>query len=79
MSAETPVTCRVIREPEVTAKTGYSRAALRRLVNEADFPAPIKLGRGQSGAVGWFENEIDAWLLSRPRVIPPIPKTRRAV
>ena len=62
---------RIMREPEVVAVTGYSRATLRRRMADGDFPKPLKLGRGQGGAVGWFSDEVDQWLTSRPRVNPP--------
>lgn len=30
-----------------------------------DFPAPVDVGYGMNG---WYEDEIDAWINSRPRV-----------
>jgi predicted DNA-binding transcriptional regulator AlpA len=45
-------------------KTGKSRVQLWRDVREGRFPPPIELG---PNSVGWFEDEIDQWLASRPR------------
>ena len=45
-------------------KTGKSRVQLWRDVRAKRFPAPLELG---ANSVGWFEDEIDEWLASRPR------------
>jgi prophage regulatory protein len=56
---------RVIRRKGVITKTGRSYPTIWRAVRAGTFPAPIVLG---PNSVGWFEDEIDAWLASRPRV-----------
>ena len=43
---------------------GKSRTQLWRDVRNNRFPAPLCLG---ANSVGWFEDELDAWLESRPR------------
>ena len=53
------------REPQVVAVTGYSRASIRRLAKLGQFPAPVKLGTGQGGAIAWRENEVLDWVNSR--------------
>ncbi len=30
---------------------------------DPDFPSPVEIG----GGIGWFEDEVNAWLESRPR------------
>ncbi len=56
---------------EVEKLTGFSRTGIYRLMNEGNFPLSIKFGkRGQQGAVRWSENEIMAWIRSRPRHQP---------
>jgi prophage regulatory protein len=56
---------RVIRGWDAAShKTGRSRAQLWRDVRGGSFPAPFQLG---PNSVGWFEDEINNWLLSRPR------------
>jgi predicted DNA-binding transcriptional regulator AlpA len=44
--------------------TGNSRTQIWRKVRDGTFPAPIELG---PNSVGWFEDEVFAWLDTRPR------------
>lgn len=53
---------RVIRRPEVEARTGLSRSTLYAMIAAGAFPAPIKLGLR---AVGWSEAEISDWVDAR--------------
>jgi prophage regulatory protein len=55
---------KIIREPEVERRTGRSRTQRWRDIRADKFPTPIELG---PNAIGWFEDEIDAWLAERPR------------
>ena len=57
---------RIINYNEVIRLTGQSRAGIWRLVKAGRFPAPIDLGTGRR--VGFFEDEIQAWIENRPRV-----------
>jgi len=66
MSAKLPP-WRLLREPEVVATTGYSRATLRRKAAAGEFPAPIKLGTGTGGAVAWRADEVRSWIETRQR------------
>ena len=56
---------RILRPKGVTEKIDRSRVQIWRDVRAGRFPAPIQLG---PNAIGWFEDEIDDWLASRPRV-----------
>ena len=56
---------RLIRWPTVHARTGRSRVQVWRDIKIRRFPAPVQIG---PNAIGWFEDEIDAWLAKRPRV-----------
>ena len=57
---------KVIRdEARLREKGCPGRVQRWRLIREGKFPAPIKLGANR---IGFFEDEIDAWLASRPRV-----------
>lgn len=56
----------VIRIAAVISKTGLSKTTVYRLESEQRFPKRIQLGAGR--AVGWYAEEIDAWLAGRPRV-----------
>lgn len=52
----------ILRRKQVEARTGLSRSTIYLRINKGTFPRPIKLG---VRAVGWLENEIEAWLISR--------------
>ncbi|MEB5771299.1 helix-turn-helix transcriptional regulator [Klebsiella pneumoniae] len=52
---------RLIRLPEVLERTGYGKAWIYRLINDGNFPAPVKIG---SRAVAFVESEIDTWIQS---------------
>lgn len=53
---------RILRRPEVEAKTGFKRAYLYSLMKAGQFPEAIKLG---VRAVGWDSTEIDQWITDR--------------
>ena len=55
---------RIIRSNAVTTRTGKSRVQIWRDVKAKKFPAPLDLG---PNSIGWFEDEVDAWMASRPR------------
>jgi prophage regulatory protein len=52
----------IIRQPEVSSRTGYSRPSLYRLEKEGRFPRRVKLG---DRAAGWVAGEIEAWVQAR--------------
>jgi prophage regulatory protein len=55
----------VIRLKDMITRTGLSRSVIYDRMNEKspryakDFPKSFQLG---GGAIGWFQNEVDAWL-----------------
>jgi prophage regulatory protein len=55
----------VLREPQVFERTKLSRVQRWRRVRAGTFPAPVELG---PNSIGWWEDEIEGWLASRPRV-----------
>jgi predicted DNA-binding transcriptional regulator AlpA len=55
---------RVIRKPEKRDLTGLSESTTERLEKKDDFPARIHL---TGGHVGWWHDEVLAWLEARPR------------
>jgi prophage regulatory protein len=57
-----PKSRRVLRLPDVIAKSGLGRDSVYRGGHEGWFPKPIKLSERASG---WFEDEIDAFLEKR--------------
>ncbi|MCH9407161.1 helix-turn-helix transcriptional regulator [Pantoea agglomerans] len=50
---------KLIRLPTVIERTGYSRSWIYELINQKQFPQPIKIG---SRAVAFIEGEIDEWI-----------------
>lgn len=50
---------RILRRAEVTMRTGLSNTTIHREIQAGRFPKPVPLGRR---AVGWFADEVDAWL-----------------
>ena len=54
---------RLLRRRDVERITGMSRASIYRLMQQGDFPRPVKVG---STAVRWKESDIAAWIDSRP-------------
>src|SRR4249920_1219580 len=57
-------THRIIRKPEKRDLTGLSDSATERLERKGEFPARLHL---TGGHVGWWLDEVMAWLESRPR------------
>ena len=55
---------RIIRKPAVRDKVAKSAAQIWRDVRAGKFPPPVQLG---PNSIGWYEDEIDAWLAARPR------------
>ena len=52
----------ILRRKQVEKRTGLSRSSIYLRIQEGTFPRPINLG---VRAVGWLENEIEAWLAER--------------
>jgi prophage regulatory protein len=55
-------THRMLRLPEVEAKTGLSRETIYRGGREGWFPKPVKISQAASA---WIEGELDAYLHAR--------------
>jgi len=67
---------KVLREPEVKRRTGRCRTQRWRDCRAGRFPLPVELG---PNAIGWFEDEIDAWLADRPRRRYSAPEAARCM
>ncbi len=52
---------KILRLPEVTARTGLSRATIYLKIQNKDFPEPVSLG---ARAIGWKESDISEWIES---------------
>jgi prophage regulatory protein len=55
----------ILRRKQVEKRTGLSRSTIYLRIQNGTFPRPIKLG---ARAVGWLENEIEAWLTARMEI-----------
>ena len=53
---------RYYRRPTVEDMLGLSRSTIYRMMQEGDFPRPVKIGRR---AVGWSSEEIERWISER--------------
>lgn len=60
----------ILRFSQVREKTGLSRSTVYRRIRAGTFPSPLDLGDGDNRSLGWFADEIDEWVMDRPRVIP---------
>ena len=55
---------KILPGPIVEERTGKGRVQRWRDIKAGKFPAPVEIGPNR---IGWFEDEIDEWLASRPR------------
>ena len=62
MEREVLLQVRVLRLPEVMARTGLSRSTIYVRLEQGLFPRPVSLG---GRAVGWIESEVDEWIRER--------------
>lgn len=60
-----PKSSRILRLNEVKRRTGLSRSSIYAFMKAGTFPQHISLG---ARSVGWYEHEVDAWVVSRKRV-----------
>lgn len=69
LTPEPPVrSMRILRLPDVQDRVGLKTTQLYHLMKKKQFPQSIKLS---AQAVGWFEHEIDAYLVARAAQRPP--------
>jgi prophage regulatory protein len=61
----------IIRKREVTRRTGYSGTTIWREEKADRFPQRVQLSER---AVGWYEDEVDAWIRARVRGRAPQPR-----
>ena len=53
----------LLRISEVVQLLGISKPTVYRLMNEGEFPRPIRLSKAR---VAWLQADLDKWLESRP-------------
>ncbi len=54
---------KLLRRREVEDITSVSRSSIYRLIQNGEFPRPVRIG---PAAVRWRASDITAWLESRP-------------
>lgn len=57
-------TQRILRLPDVKARTGLSRSTIYLRLAAGNFPRPVSLG---ARSIGFVESEIDDWIAERIR------------
>ena len=55
---------KMLRAPEVMARTGWSRVTLWRRVRDGAFPPPVEIGVNM---IGWPEEEVEEAIKALPR------------
>jgi predicted DNA-binding transcriptional regulator AlpA len=55
----------ILRKRAVQQRTGLSDTTIWRLEKAGDFPSRIQIT--ETGVVGWYKDEIDAWIHDRVR------------
>ena len=63
---------RILRLPEVMARSGLRRSVIYDLMQAGDFPKNLQLS---PRAMGWRESEVDAWIAN----LPPSPTGAEAI
>ena len=58
-------TQKILRLPDVKARTGLSRSTIYLRLATGTFPRPVSLG---ARSIGFVESEIDAWISERIRL-----------
>lgn len=57
------MTDRLLRRPEVEARTGLARSTLYDYVARGEFPQPVSIGPRM---VAWRESDVSDWILALP-------------
>lgn len=60
------MTQQILRDPDVLARTGLSKASRDRLEKKGHFPKRVAISPRSRG---WLADEIDAWITSRPKAV----------
>lgn len=50
---------RLVRLPEVLARTGVSRMTIYRKMDRGEFPPSVQIG---ANSIGWYESDLLRWL-----------------
>jgi len=53
---------RMLKAPEVAARTSWSRSRLYQAIAAGEFPRPVRLSTHR---VAWPESQVDAWIAAK--------------
>lgn len=56
------LTERIIRLPEILARTSLGRSTIYAMMGRGEFPHPVRLG---ARSIGWPESQLAQWLAER--------------
>ena len=56
----------LLRRKAVETETGLSRSSIYRMMDEGEFPRPIRIGKR---AVAWRASSIERWKSERPLAV----------
>ena len=62
-----PALERILRLPQVAELVGLRRSMIYRLMQEGEFPRPVRLA---PRAVGWRMSDLQAWIAAREETCP---------
>jgi prophage regulatory protein len=60
------ITRSILSPKQVVERTGLSRVTLWRMGKKGEFPQRVQISEGR---VGWYSDEVDEFIESRPRVV----------
>lgn len=55
----------ILRRTELEQRLGLSRSSIYKMMDDGEFPRPVKIGRR---AVGWLVEDIENWFKAMQRV-----------
>jgi prophage regulatory protein len=67
---------RMVNKQEVVMITGLSVVTIWRRMKAGDFPLSVQLTPNK---IGWFLDEIETWIESRPRGVAELPANLKQV
>jgi len=62
---------KIITKKQVLKLVPWSSTTHWRRVKAGDFPQPVQIS---PNLIGWYEDEVETWLESRPRGIAELPE-----
>lgn len=64
---------KILRLPQVCERTGLSKTRVYQRIRSGAFPETVELG---ANSVGWYEHEVDEWIVKHGRRSPSFEHSR---